>query len=562
MGDERFDAVVVGSGFGGAVMAYRLAAAGQRVCLLERGQAWPAGSFPRSVHGVGHSVWDPSAKRWGFWDLWSFSRYDAAVASGLGGGSLLFANVLLRKPAEWFYTLMPDGTKKPWPITRAELEPHYDAVEAMLVPQRYPHGIAPYDLVPKVRAFRDAATRLGLRVETPPLAVHFSDPSAGGPPQPGAPLTSLPPNLHGVPRTSCTLCGDCTFGCNGGAKNSLDYNYLSRAKLDHGADVRPLCEVKAFHHAAGEWTIEYVRRFPGADPARREHTLRARRLILSAGALGTPYLLLKMARQGGLRLSDALGTRVTGNGDLFAVMMGANHASGAPFDLQPGRGPAITTAVRVPLDDHKPDGPGFYVQEAVSPDWLSWMVEFMNTPGVLWRALRLAWDWLRSRGKDPDISAEVSRFFGGATLSSTSLPLLAMGMDVPTGRMTLDRQARWMDVSWDKGPNAAYFARLEQVIGRLAETIGGEIKFTSTGKKRTFTVHPLGGCPMGAHAGEGVVDAHGRVFDPAGGVIPGLYVADGSVMPGPVGPNPSLTIAALADRFADHLLDEVSGTRA
>jgi cholesterol oxidase len=68
--------------------------------------------------------------------------------------------------------------------------------------------------------------------------------------------------------------------------------------------------------------------------------------------------------------------------------------------------------------------------------------------------------------------------------------------------------------------------------------------------KRVITVHPLGGCPMGRDRSEGVVDSWGQSFD-----YPGLYVADGSVMPGPVGPNPSLTIAAFADRVAEGILE-------
>src|SRR3712207_9306376 len=68
---------------------------------------------------------------------------------------------------------------------------------------------------------------------------------------------------------------------------------------------------------------------------------------------------------------------------------------------------------------------------------------------------------------------------------------------------------------------------------------------------RVITVHPLGGCPMGRDEREGVVDSYGRVFN-----YPGFYIADGSVMPGPVGANPSLTIAAVADRFADGVIDD------
>jgi cholesterol oxidase len=97
MEETHFDAIVVGSGFGGSVVAYRLADAGLRVCLLERGRAYPPGSFPRSPHGMHENFWDPSEGLYGLYDFWSFHRIHALVASGLGGGSLIYANVLMRK---------------------------------------------------------------------------------------------------------------------------------------------------------------------------------------------------------------------------------------------------------------------------------------------------------------------------------------------------------------------------------------------------------------------------------------------------------------------------------
>jgi cholesterol oxidase len=554
MAEERFDAVVVGSGFGGAVMCYRLAAAGQAVCLLERGKKWPPGSFPRSVHGVGRSTWDPSEKLWGPWDAWSFENFDAMVASGLGGGSLLYANVLLRKPPAWFREL--DG--RPWPVTYDQLAPHYDAVEAMLQPQRYPLHEQRYQ-VPKAMAYRDATTALGYTPELPQLAVYFADPETPHAPVPGAPLVGVAPNLHGAPRVTCTLCGECNFGCNTGAKNTLDYNYLSRAELDHGASVRASSEVMSFWREDGRWIVEYREHHPDDDDA--PATLRrvsAERLILSAGALGSPYLLLRMRealRRGGIELPASLGTRVSANGDLFAVMLGARRADGKPRELAPGRGPSITQTIHVP--DETAGGEtvgGFYLQEAISPDFLSWAVEFAWTPGLIKRAFCAALDWLESRGGDPNMSDEVARLIGDGALSSSSLPLLGMGRDVPSGKMRLDEEGKYLEVDWGAGANDAYFARLERVVREVAGAMGGPIGMTSKGKRRTFTVHPLGGCPMGRDASDGVVDAWGRVMHAQGGVVPGLYVADGSVMPGPVGPNPSLTIAALSDRFASGIL--------
>ena len=134
---ERFDLVVVGSGFGGSVAAYRLADAGRSVCLLERGKAYPPGSFPRTPREMARNFWDPSEGRHGMFNVWSFSGLEAVVSSGLGGGSLIYANVLLRKDPAWFARENVPGGEW-WPVTRDDLEPHYDRAESMLNAQRFP----------------------------------------------------------------------------------------------------------------------------------------------------------------------------------------------------------------------------------------------------------------------------------------------------------------------------------------------------------------------------------------------------------------------------------------
>ena len=135
MTEADFDAIVIGSGFGGSVVTDRLAEAGMRVCLLERGRAYPPGSFPRTPLEVSRSFWDPSEGHYGMYNVWSFDKLGALVCSGLGGGSLIYANILIRKDPETFVR----DEHESWPITYDDLEEHYERVERRLNAQRYPY---------------------------------------------------------------------------------------------------------------------------------------------------------------------------------------------------------------------------------------------------------------------------------------------------------------------------------------------------------------------------------------------------------------------------------------
>ncbi|CAN5781338.1 GMC oxidoreductase [soil metagenome] len=562
--DSHFDVVVVGSGFGGAVTAYRLAEAGRRVLLLERGRRYPPGSFPRSPYRFRRAFWDPSEGLYGMFSVWSFDNLGAVVSSGLGGGSLIYANVLLRKDPRWF--VREEGSVGPdrpvveyWPVTRDDLEPHYDRVERMLAPQRYPFDHEPYASTPRTKAFIDAATRAGWEPSFPPLAITFAAPGRAPAIGDVIPDPDGRPNLHGATRTTCRLVGECDIGCNYGAKNTLDYNYLSEAVHD-GAQIRELCEVREIEpRERGGYTVRYVQHDlafegePHDTGALPLVEVTCDRLVLAAGTLGTTYLLLRN-RERLPGLSDALGTHFSGNGDLLTLAIRPrDRRTGKLLPIEGGVGPAITAAIR--FDDQLDGGTGrgFYLEDAGYPDLLNWVIQSIEMPGAFlrnWRtALRLVRRMLRLQA-DSDIGAELAQLLGEAELSSGILPLLGMGREEPNGVMGLRKGL--LDVRWTIDRSNDYFERVREAQRTLAETMGAQFRDNPMWNigRRVITVHPLGGAPMGRDRGEGVVDAWGEVFG-----HPGLYVADGSVMPGTIGPNPSLTIAAVADRIADGMLD-------
>jgi cholesterol oxidase len=537
---ERFDAVVIGSGFGGSVTAARLAEAGRSVLVLERGRPYPPGSFPRSPAQLSRAFWDPPAGRHGMFDVWSFTGVNAVTASGLGGGSLIYANVLLRKPRATF--VREDG--EPWPVTYDDLAPHYERVEQVIDPRPYPPEHEA--VTPKTRAMRAAAQALGREWESSPLAVAFA--GADGPAL-GAPLPDDPHNVHGVPRTTCRLCGECDLGCNFGAKQTLDHTYLSRASAA-GATIRTLCEATVIVPRDGGYAVTYRQHLAareGVRPALLHPseepvvTVDARRVIVAAGTIGTARLLLRN-RLSLPRLSPRLGEGFSSNGDLLTF------AWRGPRDIDMSTGPVITGTIRWD-DDASPSGRMFQVQDAGVPALGEWLFHAFDVPATTWAMRRLMLRWVRRRlrgDRDTSISSELSALIGRGAVSSGTLPLLGMGRDIPGGRLFLSGED--LDCDWDQRDSEAVFDAIVDASRDIARELGAQLRRVPLA--HLVTVHPLGGCSIAHEARDGVVDtATGEAFG-----HPGLHVADGSLMPGPVGPNPSLTIAALADRFAGAMI--------
>jgi cholesterol oxidase len=505
------------------------------------------------------NFWAPDAGLYGMFDVWGFDHLDVVLASGLGGGSLIYANVMLRKPERTFVREEPgvDGYEY-WPVTREELNPHYDRVEELFEkPERYPYKRGePYSTTPKTTAMREVGSQLG-KTTRPRLAVRFSP--DGGPPETGRPIPEGEPNLHRVSRSTCRLCGECDVGCNFGSKSTLDLTCLSYVWREAPAHtIRTCCEAKTItpdadkggYYVGYEIHVDAQARHPPdlLDTSGNTHAVvHADQVILAAGAIGSPRLLLEN-RASLPRLSDTLGTRLSANGDYFAFIRDCRK-DGKPRYLRPSCGPVITTSIHV-TDRKARHGRGYYLQDGGAPALGDWAWQMLELPQDLLGAGKLLKKQLIDRvRRRPDArrSQLLAALLGEAGSSAAMMPVLAMGRDIPNGQMTIGDGGLRLD--WSAEPSSDYYEDVRDSLEELADKLGGKLVTTGLDRRRRgITVHPVGGCAMSDDSRRGVVNSYGQVHG-----HPGLWVADGSVMPGPVGPNPSLTIAALADRFAGEM---------
>lgn len=488
-----YDVIVVGSGFGGAVCAARLAERGMRVLVVERGPWWgplnrhrpsrDRREYPRGPWGSRRLLrdlrWARTGRRreWlanadGLLEVHRFRHLLAITASGVGGGSHAWT-AILEEPDEAFFDAYPPE------ITADEMRPHYQRVRDMFRPSPVP------DTPEKNRVFAYAAARAGFAsVETPDLAVAWGT-------DPRRPESVM--NAAGVRQSTSTYQGDAFIGSQDGSKGSTDLTYIPIA-LRHGAHVRPLCEVTAIGPGRdGGYEIAYV------DHRSGQHaTDAAPRLVLAAGCLNTLRLLFA-ARDGALPgLPATLGRRFSINGDWLSLVWRSAVLADST------RGTSFNAFVRV-----TDDGAHRYLTGEVG------VPGALPVPRPLRRSLRRS-TFIFSMGRDE--------------------PVAAVGFD-GTGITTSVRRSA----------NAELFDDIERTTERIAHAYEARRLIPPRGRIREglFTVHPMGGCAMASSPEAGVTDHTGEVFG-----HPGLYVADGSLYPRSPGIAPSMTIAALAERQA------------
>ena len=296
-----YDVVVIGSGYGGGVAASRLARAGQRVCVIEKGKEFPTGSFPSRLPELRRELQLNGGKlrsgsRTGLFDFRLGADIHVLVGCGLGGGSLINAGVALKPDARvfadpvWPEELSADGL----------LELGFKRAAAMLRPSRYAN--APE--LTKFRALASASAAFGVPPVAAPVVVSFEDIV----------------NPAGVAQPACTLCGDCCSGCNVGAKNTVAMTYLPDAKA-HGAEIFTELSVSHLAKGAGGWRVYFA---PSDAKDATPSVVEAKTVVLAAGTLGSTEILLR-SRERGLGLSDRLGDGFSANGDIIAFALGGKE---------------------------------------------------------------------------------------------------------------------------------------------------------------------------------------------------------------------------------------------
>ena len=545
----HYDVAVVGSGYGGGVAAARLASAGRSVCVLERGREIATGEFPARFSdmqretqvssGMGH-VGNPT----GLFDIRLGKDVHVAMGCGLGGTSLINANVCLEpdprvlEDPRWPKPVRMDGV----------LAEGLARARTMLRPIPYP-GLRK---LLKLEQLGASATALGGVLSQPPLHVTFERGT----------------NAAGVEQPACTLCGDCCSGCNVGAKTTTTLTYLPAA-VRYGAQIFTRVLVRSVAKGRdGKWRISIVTR--PEDGWETRLTVTAGIVVLGAGTLGSTEILLRSCAEG-LALSDRLGEQFTTNGDALASAYNNDRPVNSVGVGYPAKvhtepiGPAV--AGLVDLRGTEKLEAGLALVEASIPSGAAAILPllFAGAPLIGRDTDFSLADQLDEAGRA--VASLVTGAYQGAIRNTQTF--LAVGHDAGSGRMRLEKDR--LAVDWPGAAQDPVFQRIEEAFMRATAATGGTYVKNPLSLRlmggNLLTVHPLGGCAMGADRTTGVVNHKGQVFDNAPGAAPdavhdGLYVCDGSVLPRSLGIHPLLTITALAERAMIHLARDRGWTMA
>jgi cholesterol oxidase len=545
---DHYHVVVVGSGYGGGIAASRMARAGRRVCLLERGEELQPGEYPNTLLEMADALQldlpeKHLGKHTGLYDIRSNDQLDVLVGCGLGGTSLINANVALKPEPRVF-------EDSRWPAelradVSAGLASGYAHAEEMLRPQPYPEG--PPQLK-KLTALAASAAGMGAQGSfyRPPINVTFQD---------GV-------NHVGEPQSACVRCGDCVSGCNFRAKNTVLMNYLPDAR-NHGAQIFTGAAVRHVERRDGCWAVHFEAL--DVEEERRNgapSSVTADVVIIAAGALGSTEILLR-SRGEGLATSAQVGKRFSGNGDVLAFAYNADRAiNGVGFgDLAPGGPEAVGPCIAGIVDlRNKPElGSGIVIEEGSIPGGVG-----AAMPLLLAAAAKAA-------GRETDHSLhhhvreaeqELASLVRGPRHGAVHNTQTFLVMSHDDGDGELQLQGDRLRVVWPGLEQKPIFNEVAEELRKATAALDGVYVSDPLWSKvlghKLITVHPLGGCPMGVSAEQGAVDHRGCVYssERGTGTHEGLYVMDGSIVPRSLGVNPLFTISALAERCCALLANE------
>jgi len=481
-----YDVLVIGSGFGGSVAALRATEKGYRVGVLEAGRRFGPEDFAKTNWRLRRHLWLPHVGFRGILRLNLLRHVLVLSGAGVGGGSLLYANVLY-EPAD----------------AEPSLKPHYELAKKMLGATTVPFE------TPADRVIRALADEWGVRDTYRPaeVGVYFgedsADPFFGG---------------EGPARKGCIRCGGCIVGCRYNAKNTLDLNYLYLAERggavvhpDHAAvDVRPL----------PEGGYEVVTQRPGALIRKQRRTFRAEQVVLAAGVLGTTKLLFRLPNA-----SSRVGELVRTNSEAL-VAAGARST-----DVDYSQGVTVTSSF-------DPE-PGTQIQPFRYP-------RGSNLIGLLATVL-VDRSGSRTLGFLEVVVRHPLRFLRKLSVrrwSERTILLLVMQTGDNSLRLVSRRgRLRSQPGAGEQPPR--YLPIANDAARAAARVMGGRAGNSTVDLLLgiPMTAHVLGGACVGDSREDGVIDSFHRVFG-----YPGLHVVDGSAVGRNLGVNPALTIAAQAER--------------
>jgi cholesterol oxidase len=523
-----YDAIVVGSGFGGAVAALRLTEKGYRVGVLEAGRRYSDSDFPKNSADVRNFLWAPKLGCLGIQRIHLLRDVVVLAGAGVGGGSLNYANTLYRPKSAAFYNDRQWAHITDW---SEELAPFYDQAERMLGVVTNP------TLTPADEALKQVAEEMGVgdtfgmsrvgvffgRDDRKEPGVDVDDPYFGG---------------IGPRRTGCKEVGECMTGCRHNAKNTLPKNYLYLAEMA-GATVHPETTVVCVRLLAnGGYAIDTER--TGSWRSRRSgpvgRTFEAEHVIFAAGTYGTQRLLHEMKANGRLpKISDRLGVLTRTNSEaLCAASVTLRHRALHDFT----KGIAITSSIHLDDVTHIEPvryGKGTQAMGLLStvmtdgggsvPRWLRWIAQVVRHPGQVLSVYAGLGSWSR-------------RTVIGLVMQSRDNSITVSAKRTRSGRIKLTSQ------QGHGVPNPTWIPVANEAMRRLAKRIGGK-PYSTLGEilDIPMTAHLLGGCSIGDSAETGVIDPYQRMYGHAG-----LHVVDGAAVSANLGVNPALTITAQAER--------------